>query len=134
MPLTDVAIRSAKPDRKAIKFTDEKGMFLLITPAGGKLWRLRYRFDGREKLLAMGAYPEIGLSDARKRRDEVLDNVARCSRLRLAWARGAARFGHSIGCSNAPAGVAIWKGPSSRILAFWRAICPPRSRFSADCD
>jgi len=45
-------------------------MFLLITPAGGKLWRLKYRIDGREKLLAIGAYPEIGLSDARKRREE----------------------------------------------------------------
>lgn len=45
-------------------------MFLLVTPAGGKLWRLKYRLDGKEKLLAMGAYPEIGLSDARKRRED----------------------------------------------------------------
>ncbi|MEA1618429.1 integrase arm-type DNA-binding domain-containing protein [Erythrobacter sp. T5W1-R] len=77
MPLTDVAIRGAKPGEKAIKLTDEKGMFLLITPAGGKLWRLKYRFDGREKLLAMGAYPEIGLSDARKRRDEARAMLAK---------------------------------------------------------
>jgi integrase len=51
-------------------------MFLLITPAGGKLWRLKYRIDGREKLLAIGAYPEIGLSDARKRREEARALIA----------------------------------------------------------
>ena len=76
MPLTDVAIRGAKPGEKAIKLTDEKGMFLLITPAGGKLWRLKYRFDGREKLLAMGAYPEIGLGEARRRREEAREMIA----------------------------------------------------------
>lgn len=70
MPLTDVAIRSAKPGAKPIKLSDGHGMFLLVTPAGGKLWRLKYRLDGKEKLLAMGAYPEIGLSDARKRRED----------------------------------------------------------------
>lgn len=69
MALTDVAIRNAKSGAKAIKVTDGSGMFLLVTPAGGKLWRLKYRIDGREKLLAIGAYPEIGLSEARKRRD-----------------------------------------------------------------
>lgn len=70
MPLTDVAIRNAKPGAKPIKLSDGNGMFLLVTPAGGKLWRLKYRLDGREKLLAMGAYREIGLSDARKRRED----------------------------------------------------------------
>ena len=70
MPLTDVAIRNAKPGAKAIKLSDGSGMFLLVTPAGGKLWRLKYRLDGKEKLLAMGAYPQIGLSDARKRRED----------------------------------------------------------------
>nr|WP_283249330.1 Arm DNA-binding domain-containing protein [Caenibius sp. WL] len=48
--------------------TDGAGMFLLVTPAGGKLWRLKYRIDGREKLLAMGAYPDVSLSEARRRR------------------------------------------------------------------
>lgn len=70
MPLTDIAIRSAKPGAKPIKLSDGSGMFLLVTPAGGKLWRLKYRVDGKEKLLAMGAYPEVGLSDARKRRED----------------------------------------------------------------
>lgn len=76
MALTDVAIRNAKPGPKPIKLTDGAGMFLLVTPAGGKLWRLKYRIDGREKLLSIGAYPEIGLSDARKRRDEARAMIA----------------------------------------------------------
>ncbi|MFC3173957.1 tyrosine-type recombinase/integrase [Novosphingobium bradum] len=76
MALTDIAIRNAKPGEKAIKMADGAGMFLLVTPAGGKLWRLKYRIDGREKLLAIGAYPEMGLSDARKRREEARALIA----------------------------------------------------------
>ena len=76
MALTDVAIRNAKPGEKAIKLADGAGMFLLVTPAGGKLWRLKYRIDGREKLLAIGAYPEIGLREARKRREEARAMIA----------------------------------------------------------
>ncbi|MGH8761946.1 MAG: Arm DNA-binding domain-containing protein, partial [Nitrosospira sp.] len=70
MPLTDTAIRTAKPRSKPYKMADEKGMFLYITPAGGKLWRLKYRVDGKEKLLSLGAYPDVGLKDACARRDE----------------------------------------------------------------
>lgn len=77
MPLTDVAIRQAKPGPKATKLSDEKGMFLLITPAGGKLWRFKYRFEGREKLLALGAYPAVSLSDARKRREDARELLAK---------------------------------------------------------
>ncbi len=55
MALADVAIRNARPGAKAIKLADGGGMFQLITPAGGKLWRLKFRIDGREKLLAIGA-------------------------------------------------------------------------------
>ena len=65
MPLTDTAIRTAKPRDKPYKMADEKGMFLYITPAGGKLWRLKYRVDGKEKLLSLGVYPDVGLKDAR---------------------------------------------------------------------
>ena len=70
MKLTDVAIRNAKPGEKPVKMADGQGLFLFVTPAGGKLWRLKYRLDGREKLLAIGAYPQVSLSDARKRRDD----------------------------------------------------------------
>ena len=76
MALTDVTIRNAKPGAKAMKLADGGGMFLLITPAGGKLWHLKYRVDGREKLLAIGAYPEIGLGEARRRREEARDLIA----------------------------------------------------------
>ncbi|OYY75736.1 MAG: integrase [Sphingomonas sp. 28-62-20] len=76
MALTDVAIRNAKPGAKAIKLADGGGMFLLVTPAGGKLWRLKFRIDGREKLLAIGGYPEIGLGEARRRREEARELIA----------------------------------------------------------
>jgi len=70
MPLTDTAIKNAKPGAKPIKLSDEKGLFLLLSPAGGKWWRLKYRFGGKEKLLSMGTYPEVSLKDARQRRDD----------------------------------------------------------------
>lgn len=76
MALSDVAIRNAKPGEKAIKMADGGGMFLMVTPAGGKLWRLKYRVDGREKLLAIGAYPGIGLGEARRRREEARELIA----------------------------------------------------------
>ena len=70
MALSDVTIRTAKPKAKQYKLADEKGLFLLVHPNGSKYWRQKYRFEGREKLLALGVYPEIGLSQARERRDE----------------------------------------------------------------
>lgn len=70
MPLTDPAIRNAKPTDKPRKLSDEKGLFLLITPGGGKWWRLKYRFGGKEKMLSLGVYPDVGLKDARERRDQ----------------------------------------------------------------
>jgi integrase len=76
MALTDTAIRNAKSRDREYKLSDSGGLYLLITPAGGKLWRLKFRVDGREKKLAIGAYPEIALSDARKRRDEARELVA----------------------------------------------------------
>jgi len=76
MALTDIAIRNAKPGPKPFKKGDSGGLFLLITPAGGKLWRLKYRVAGKEKLLALGAYPDVSLSDARKRRDEARETLA----------------------------------------------------------
>lgn len=70
MPLTDVAIRNAKPRPKPYKLGDSLGLFLLVQPAGGKLWRLKYRVDGKEKKLSIGSYPEVGLAEARRRRDD----------------------------------------------------------------
>jgi integrase len=77
MALTDIAIRNAKPSSKAFKLYDEKGLFIQVTPNGGKWWRFKYRFDGKEKLLSLGTYPEIKLTDARKRRDEARELIAK---------------------------------------------------------
>lgn len=70
MPLTDTTIRNAKPDVKPVKLFDERGLFLIVTPAGGKWWRFRFKFNGKEKLLSLGVYPDVSLKDARERRDE----------------------------------------------------------------
>jgi Arm DNA-binding domain len=70
MPLDDLTIRNAKPREKPFKLFDEKGLFLLVNPVGSKLWRLKYPFAGKEKLLALGAYPEITLKTARTKRDQ----------------------------------------------------------------
>ena len=63
MPLTDTAIRTAKPSAKPVRMFDGGGLYLELSPAGGKLWRLKYRFSGKEKRLALGVYPEISLKD-----------------------------------------------------------------------
>ena len=76
MPLTDTQIKALKPEAKARKYADEKGLFLLVAPSGGKLWRLKYRVDGKEKLLALGAYPEVSLKAARARRDDARELIA----------------------------------------------------------
>jgi integrase len=70
MPLTDTAIRTAKPGEKPYKLADEKGLFLLINPNGSKWWRLKFRVAGKEKLLSFGTYPEVGLKEARNKRDD----------------------------------------------------------------
>jgi integrase len=77
MPLTDVQCRNAKPAEKPIKISDGGGLFLLVQPTGGKLWRLAYRFAGKQKTLALGAYPIVSLKDARGRRDEAKELLAR---------------------------------------------------------
>lgn len=70
MALTDIKVRTAKPTDKQYKLTDGSGMHLLVHPNGSKYWRLQYRFGGKQKMLALGVYPEITLADARARRDE----------------------------------------------------------------
>lgn len=62
MKLTDTAIRNAKPKDKPYKLYDELGLYLQITPNGGKWWRFKYKFDGKEKLLSLGTYPEVPLA------------------------------------------------------------------------
>ncbi len=69
MPLTDTAIRNAKPSEKARKMFDGGGLYLEVAPSGGKWWRLKYRCGGKEKRLSLGVYPAVSLRDARDRRD-----------------------------------------------------------------
>jgi integrase len=76
MALTDTAIRNAKAETKARKLFDERGLYLLVSPDRGKWWRFKYRFGGKEKLLSLGVYPDVGLKQARERRDEARKLVA----------------------------------------------------------
>ncbi len=76
MPLTATAVRNAKPRDKSYKLGDGGGLYLQVEPSGGRLWRMKYRVDGREKKLSIGAYPEVSLADARKRRDEAREQLA----------------------------------------------------------
>jgi integrase len=76
MALSDTAVRNAKPTSKAFKLYDESGLFILINPNGGKWWRFKYRFDGKEKLLSLGTYPEVSLKDAREKRDAARKLIA----------------------------------------------------------
>jgi integrase len=76
MALTDTKIKNAKGMDKQYKLSDGNGLYLLVTPAGGKLWRFDYRFEGKRKTLAMGKYPEIPLSEARIRLLEAKTELA----------------------------------------------------------
>ena len=67
MPLSDAKVRNAKPAEKSYKLADARGMYLLVTPAGGKCWRMKYRFEGKEKTLSFGTYPDVSLGDAREK-------------------------------------------------------------------
>ena len=67
--LTEIKIRTFKPGGKSVRLSDERGLYLEVTPNGGRWWRLRYRFGGKEKLISLGTYPDTGLKAARERRD-----------------------------------------------------------------
>src|SRR5688572_28959970 len=74
--LTDKQIRDAAPSPKPYKVYDERGLFLLVTPTGGRLWRFKYRYAGREKVLALGQYPDVPLKAAREKREDARKIVA----------------------------------------------------------
>lgn len=76
VPLTDTAIRNAKPADKPVRLFDGGGLYLEIAPSGGKWWRLKYRFGGKEKRYSLGVYPEVTLATARKKRDEAREKLA----------------------------------------------------------
>ena len=76
MALSDAAIRAAKAGSTQFKLFDEGGLFLIVRPSGGKLWRLKYRHQGKEQQLSIGRYPDVGLKEARERRDQARKQIA----------------------------------------------------------
>ena len=98
MALTDTAIRNAKPKEKAYKVTDSQGLYLLVNPRGSKLWRVKYRMNGVERKLALGAYPEITLAEARTARDAARKQLAHAVDPNVA--KRQARIEASIRASN----------------------------------
>ena len=76
MPLSDTTCRNAKPGAKARKLADGDGLYLFVSPQGGKLWRMDYRYLGKRRTASFGAYPAVSLADARKRRDTLKRQIA----------------------------------------------------------
>ena len=76
MALSDASIRAAKGSSAQYKLYDEAGLFLIVRPSGGKLWRLKYRHHGKEQQLSIGVFPDVGLKEARRRRDEARTQIA----------------------------------------------------------
>ena len=77
MPLTDRKVKQTKSKEKDFKLFDEKGLFVLVKTNGSKYWRLKYRFNSKEKTLALGVYPDVGLKDARDKRDHARKLLAK---------------------------------------------------------
>lgn len=100
MPLTDTQVRQLKPRDKAYKVADGGGLYLQVTEQGSKLWRMRYRFDGREKLLAFGAYPDVSLLRAREKRQAaralLADGIDPSAQAKADKADHAARHEHTF--------------------------------------
>jgi len=96
--LTDTEIRKAKTKEVAYRMTDGRGLYLIVTPAGGKLWRWKYRHGGAEKLMSFGGYPDVSLANARERHSAArkvlaggIDPMEKRKAEKVATATGAAR-------------------------------------------
>ena len=74
--LTDTRVKTAKAQEKPYKLTDERGLQLMVSPNGSKIWQLRYRFEGKERTASLGKYPEVSLAEAREGRDRMRKQVA----------------------------------------------------------
>ena len=81
MPLTDTAIRNLKSTGKPTKHSDSGGLHILLSAQGAKLWKMAYRFNGKQKTLSFGIYPAVTLAQARKRRDQAKESV----RIQIKW-------------------------------------------------
>jgi len=95
--LTDTAIRNAKPKDKPYRLSDALGLYIEIAASGGKLWRLKYRFGGKEKRLALGVYGDVSLQDARKQREAARKILSRRGR---PWGRPQGAKDGGNGCGH----------------------------------
>lgn len=77
MSLNDSKIRNLKSPSKPVKLSDSHGLYLLVNPGGSRIWYLKYRFNRKESRIALGAYPQVSLSDARQQRDGIRKLLAR---------------------------------------------------------
>jgi integrase len=104
MALSDTAIRAAKPSKKQFKLYDDGGLLLIVKPSGGKLWRLKYRYLGKEQALSLGRYPDVGLKDARAGRDKARRLIA--SGKNPAFEKKRAAVAASVGAANTFSAIA----------------------------
>ena len=98
MAHSDAAIRAAKPAEKPYKLFNGGGLSLMVAPSGGKLWRLKYRHMGKEQALSLGRYPDVGLKEARERREEARKMVA--AGLNPSFEKKCAAIAASVGAAN----------------------------------
>ncbi|HEY1874673.1 MAG TPA: Arm DNA-binding domain-containing protein [Steroidobacteraceae bacterium] len=125
--LTDIAIRKERPAIRPRKLFDGGGMYLLLNPDGTRWWRLKYRIEGREKLLSLGVYPEITLKRARERRDEARRLIAvfssRISRwwpamfkIPVRWVQSASNAAYAAASACTVSRIAAVTGTDGRLL------------------
>ena len=118
MPLTDTEIRRSRPGNDPYRLTDGRGLYLQVAPTGGKLWRWKYRFEGKEKLMALGQYPDVPLAEARERHAEARRMLASgVDPMAMRKAEKAAK--REAGANSFRAIAAFW-------LEHWRADKSPR--------
>ena len=141
LALTETAIKAAKPKDKPYMLRDDRGLWLLIVPGGGKYWRLRYWVDGKEKKISLGTYPSVTLKEARERRDALhktrAEGIDPAEAMRGRKSPSESTFGHmaqewldkQLRGVRSPRYCAQVSGRLGR-------ICPPlarQSRYPRDC-
>ena len=129
--LTDADVKDARPGEKPKKLMDGGGLFLMVTPKGGKWWRFRYRFEGKEKLISLGIFPKVSLSEARALRDnarQILKEGIDPSAVRKAE-KDEREAAESVGMPSVrfvmDGSIELWKGRSVMRLS------PDEARFVA---
>src|SRR5215471_76885 len=116
MALTDTKVRNAKPARKTTRLWDSGGLYLEVSPAGGKLWRFKYRFDAKEKLLALGKWRAVTLAEAREARDDAKKLLAK--NIEPGARRKEEKRKRAIAAANSFEAVAReWYGKNRRVWA-----------------